>query len=505
MPTRKNVKHIAICVTGCVTIGVIASLLIAQRIWLDANSVRAKSYAQSILEHAETVANSVTQALITLNNADNIACSTDDLERMRSTVFEQPFIRDAGRIVDGTIICTALWGDLPVPFTVKEKGRVTKNHVTLWGSARSYSSPNSTMDISSKGNFFVATSTAAFAAYNQTRASLSANITSPDARVIMRTFGDQEIINLENSPIRLCSSRFDFCINAAVQNSIFSSERAKILAATTLAGTCFGILLWYSITQLIKSQNSMASRLKKAILTNSIDLHYQPIVFADSGSISGCEALARWHDKKKGTVPPDIFIKLAEEIGLSNSLSKVIISKALQEFKKILTANPGIYLSVNLSTSELASEEILNHLCACCKEHGIPNSQIAIELLETSTIELSSLQKCIENYHRKGYLIFIDDFGTGYSSLSYLSHLKIDKIKIDKVFTQSAGINASADFILSQIEKIAKSTGANIIYEGIETQAQRKVILGLNKNALAQGWLYSKAVPIKELEHKLGI
>ncbi|MBF8668307.1 EAL domain-containing protein [Pseudomonas putida] len=359
------------------------------------------------------------------------------------------------------------------------------------------------MDISSKGSVFVATSTAAFAAYETTRDDLSASITSPNDAVVMRTFGDQNIISLESNPIRLCSKHFDFCINAAVHNSIFSFERLKLLVATVLAGACFGILIWYSIAQLLKNKRTMAYRLKRAIKNDQIDLHYQPIVHARNGSISGFKALARWTDKVEGPVPPGIFIKLAEDLGVSQAFSRAIISKALKECKSILAADPDVYLSLNLNTADLLSNEILNHLKRSCAEHGISSSQVAIEILETSTTELSTLQKSIEEYRLCGFLIFIDDFGTGYSSLSYLSHLKIDKIKIDKTFTQSIGIDSSAEFILTQIKKIASSIGASVIYEGIETETQRQVILRFNQGALAQGWLFSKAIPIDQLQEKM--
>ncbi|MBF8668306.1 CSS-motif domain-containing protein [Pseudomonas putida] len=115
----------ALFLTACVALGMATSLWVAQRIWQEANNVRINSYALSILNHAETVAQSLTQALIMLNDTDSPTCSADDLNRLKQAVFEQPFVRDAGRIKDGKITCTALWGG--IPNALRAKGQGTNN------------------------------------------------------------------------------------------------------------------------------------------------------------------------------------------------------------------------------------------------------------------------------------------------------------------------------------------------------------------------------------------
>lgn len=498
-----NSVSAALCLAACVVLGIATSLWVAQRIWVEANNVRVNSYAQSILLHADTIAHALTQTLATLEASDSAPCSPKDLNTLKETVFMQRYIRDVGRIKDGIITCTALWGVLPEPFTIKDRSRTTRNNVTLWSHTTSYIETDSTMDIASRGNAFVATSNAAFSAYEAERNDLSANITSPDNSVIMRTFGNQQALELEHHPTRLCSSHFDICVNAAVENSIFSMGRIQILSAITLAGACIGLLIWYSIVQLLTHRNTLAARLKNAIKNDQIDLHYQPIVHAESGRTSGFEALARWNDNREGSVAPTTFIKLIEKLGLSVTFSKLIISKAFRECTPILTSRPELYLSLNLSASDLLNEGILEHLNQCSARTEIPSSRIAIEILETSTTDLATLQKRINDFRHNGYLIFIDDFGTGYSSLSYLARIKIDKVKIDKTFTQSIGVDPSSSFILSQIKKIAVSIGARVIYEGIETETQRAAILKLNPSALAQGWLFSKAIPISQLVERI--
>ncbi|MFJ4259638.1 EAL domain-containing protein [Pseudomonas monteilii] len=487
---------------ACIGIGIATTLWAAQAIWIEANKVRLNSYAKSLLIHAENVAESLTNVLTVLNENYVHDCSAENLNILKDTLFQHSYLRDVGIINNNKISCTAIWGKLKQEYTILEQGHQTRNNITLWHNIPSYLYPSNKMDISAKDGLFVVTSRDAFSAF-EASTSISANITSSDRSIVMRKFGDQTIFQPEPMPFEVCSKRFDLCVNATIRNSIFTSDKLSIIATLTIAGAGLGLLLWYSLIHYLRNKNTMAARLTNAIEKDRISLMYQPIVDANSSNICGFEALARWNDRLEGKVSPEIFVRLAEEFNLSTALSKSITTRAITECAAILHSHPQLYLSLNLSTSDLISDDMLTHLVDACSANGICSSQIAIELLETSTTNLESLQNRIQDYRNSGYMIFIDDFGTGYSSLAYLSHLDIDKIKIDKTFTQSVGSAASADIILTQINEIARSIGAKVIYEGIETEEQRQAILSLNGQAFAQGWLFSKAIPIDQLLTKI--
>jgi sensor c-di-GMP phosphodiesterase-like protein len=129
--------------------------------------------------------------------------------------------------------------------------------------------------------------------------------------------------------------------------------------------------------------------------------------------------------------------------------------------------------------------------------------QVAIEILEGATAEISQMGLKIDNLRIAGYKILLDDFGSGYSSLAYLAKLNIDVIKIDKSFTQAAGTDSPAAFVLKKVYEIAHALNAKIVFEGVETEHQKKAILEIYPDALMQGWLFSKALPIAELTAKV--
>lgn len=130
--------------------------------------------------------------------------------------------------------------------------------------------------------------------------------------------------------------------------------------------------------------------------------------------------------------------------------------------------------------------------------------QIALELLEGATTDIGRIRTGVAAVRALGVQVFIDDFGTGYSGLAYLGRLDVDKIKIDRIFTQSAGTESAASMILAKIFELAEGIGTGVVFEGVETTQQLQAILELCPNALVQGWYYSRAVAIKDVAASYG-
>ena len=484
--------------------GIGMALWVSQILWMESTDNRANAYAHRLLAHAETVASNVTDALTELNKMQTPPCSKADLREMKSIIFTYRFVKDAGRINNNQILCSALWGKLDNFAPISAKGKLTANQIKLWSNIPNYAIADSLIDISASQGSYVVTSPTAFSPYEDSSLEeYSAIIASKDGQHIMRRF-DQDpprAHTLTTRIKRVCSTRFDICVTGQVTSNIFSWSRAGLLSFLMLLGGGSGALLWYALMQLSANRKTLAVRLTTAIQTDAIRLVYQPIVQAATGKVHGMEALARWNDKVLGEVPPDTFIRKAGEIGLGKELNLRLIKKALKECRAHLLDNPGLYLSLNLDSESLTTPSIISSLIAETQKCGISCHQIAIEVLEDSTTDMQMLEGVITHLRTQGYQVFIDDFGTGYSSLSYLSNLQIDKIKIDRSFTRSAGTQSPAAKVLRKIHEIADSLNTPIIFEGIETEAQLKAILAFCPDALAQGWLYSKGVPLEQLEN----
>ncbi|WP_162886529.1 EAL domain-containing protein [Pseudomonas syringae] len=482
-------------------VGIAGALWFAQFLWLENNKYRVEAYANILLEHAESVALNLTEALVELDALQLSPCSNQDLAVLRKNAFEHRFIKDEGRIEGGKITCSAMWGVLKQPYALPNKSTTTRNHFTLWREVPSYAIAGSTMDISARNNVFVVTSPTAFAAFDSPPAGMSAILTSPDGTVVMAEIGPPIPTNysITAQTVKNCSEYFDICVTAQLNNSIFSFERTGLILFTSFMGSLVGALIWYVIKQYVARHYSMMTKLTTGINADRIQVAYQPIVLAATGEMVGFEALARWYDKDLGNVPPDVFFKKARKLNLGFKLNRNIIRRCLGECADLLRSTKQLYLSINLDTESLLKSDLIDVLFEETKKNEIAPSQIAIEILESHTANMDQIFDGITRLRMHGYQVFIDDFGTGYSSLAYLSNLKIDKIKIDRTFTQSAGTDSAAAMILVKIYEISLTINAPIIFEGIETEAQRQAILSFCPEALAQGWFFSKAVKFEEL------
>lgn len=236
------------------------------------------------------------------------------------------------------------------------------------------------------------------------------------------------------------------------------------------------------------------SRLRVAIKENQIDVHFQPQV-AQGSTICGLEALARWHDPVIGQVPPQKFIQVAEETGLIGELSKVIYDVALKKFKTILTLNPALGLSVNLTGSQLQDGNLVTTLKQATDAQSINPSCIKLEI--TEDVLMSDIEQSIRNIERLkeiGFQIALDDFGTGYSSLSYLKDLDIDEIKIDRSFVQDLSSSERNKAIIQAIVAMCEVLDINCVVEGVETEEQLSKLRQIGCSNF-QGYYFHKPMP----------
>jgi sensor c-di-GMP phosphodiesterase-like protein len=223
-------------------------------------------------------------------------------------------------------------------------------------------------------------------------------------------------------------------------------------------------------------------------------VEYQQIVSLASGRIVGAEALVRWTDEEGFAVGPDVFVKIAEEQGFVESITRLVVRHTLRDFAATLRAQPDFRLSINVTATDLADSRFLPMLARALKRAGVAARSVAIEITESSTARHEVTIAAILRLRQQGHSVHIDDFGTGYSSLSYLHELSVDAIKIDRSFTRAIGTEAVTAGILPQILAMAGALHLQVIVEGIETRQQAEYFAALGQPILGQGWLFGRAV-----------
>ena len=231
------------------------------------------------------------------------------------------------------------------------------------------------------------------------------------------------------------------------------------------------------------------AELRRATDRDELRLHYQPIVAVDDGAVVGVEALVRWEHPERGLVPPAEFIPLAEETGAIVPLGRWVIAEACRQAGEW----PGLKMSVNLSTRQLADPELVDNVAACLGE--LPAADLTLEITESVLMqEVESFVEALEALKALGVRLGLDDFGTGYSSLGYLRRFPLDVLKLDRSFVSELGVEAAADSIIAAVIDMARALGMQVIAEGVETEAQLAILRRLGCH-LAQGYYFARPLP----------
>lgn len=246
---------------------------------------------------------------------------------------------------------------------------------------------------------------------------------------------------------------------------------------------------------------TLENRLYRALEREEFTLYYQPKILAATGRIVGMESLLRWNEPHSGVVQPSAFIPILEETGMILPVGQWIMERAIADYRhwsdRGLTPLP---IAVNVSVIQLRQRNFIDMLK---KIHGsIPEGAHILDLEITESMLMEDIEQNIKKLQaarEMGMKIAIDDFGTGYSSLSYLTRLPIDLLKIDRSFILGMNESASGLAIVSSIISLAHSIEMQVVAEGVEEEDQRKLLKLLSCDQL-QGYLYSKPLPVNEME-----
>ena len=242
--------------------------------------------------------------------------------------------------------------------------------------------------------------------------------------------------------------------------------------------------------------------LRQAVERGQLDLHYQPQVDA-ADRLIGIEALLRWNHPELGTVPPDLFIPVAEETGLIHGIGNWVLDHALERLSRWQAeGRRPPRLALNLSPWQLSRPDFVEQFHARLRRYRLDGHALTLEVTESGLLrDLPDAMAKLGALRRLGIRIALDDFGTGYSSLAYLRDLPVDELKIDKSFVQELAVGGDRTLI-ENIVDIARNMELDVIAEGVEHPEQREQLLALGCTRF-QGFLFSEPLPHDQLVARL--
>ena len=245
--------------------------------------------------------------------------------------------------------------------------------------------------------------------------------------------------------------------------------------------------------------------LRGALAGNELELHYQPVMSLTHGATVGVEGLVRWHHGARGLMMPGEFIPVSEESGLVVPVGARVLQDGCRQLARWgeCPDTSGLTVSLNVSVRQLTHSDLVGAVVAALEASGADPSKLCLEITETALMDDVDIAIRVLNTLRSiGVQVWVDDFGAGYSSLLYLRRLPLDLLKIDHSFVAGVANEPEDHAIVSGIVNLAHGLGLTALAEGVETAEQAEALRQIGCD-LAQGFLWSTALPAADFEHWL--
>ncbi|UWU14866.1 EAL domain-containing protein [Rhizobium sullae] len=243
------------------------------------------------------------------------------------------------------------------------------------------------------------------------------------------------------------------------------------------------------IAQEMKRATQLEQALRNAIISDAIDVHFQPIVSLSNSQVVGFEALARWNDPDLGFVSPGVFVPLAEERGFIDALSETLLRKAAEA---ALSWPRELFLSFNLSSAQLMDPGTSSNVLSILGRVGFDPHRLELEITETAVMSSAdTAHRILSDLRQAGVRISLDDFGTGQSSLGRLRDFIFDKVKIDRAFVSRINSDRASEHIIKAILTMCEGLDLEVVAEGIEDYSEAVKLRSLGCG-MGQGYHFGK-------------
>jgi diguanylate cyclase (GGDEF)-like protein len=323
----------------------------------------------------------------------------------------------------------------------------------------------------------------------------------------------ERVANVLAPPFDVAGRRFNVSASIGIATNLDAADDGEVLLSHADAAQyrakqggrnrieVFDIELRESIQRRLGDEQE----LRDALGRGDVVAWYQPEVDLRTGRVVGAEALARWAHAERGMLDAGKFVPLAEEAGLVFRLDDRIVIAAIEARAGLAHAgiDPTFRIWCNVSSGQLTRARPSERLEGVLSALKCEPSQIGIEITETAILpDVKAAAREIAAARELGIKVALDDFGTGHSSLTLLRSLPIDRVKIDQTFVREVTRDANDAAIVRSVITLANDLGLEVVAEGVETPEQAHVLEDLGCR-FAQGYLWSKALPIEGLTDQL--
>lgn len=463
-----------------------------------------KQSTTRVLDRLDEIVAEARLAFDVIQSSGQPHCSADQLQDMRTRLFEARYIRDIGGVRGFSLYCSTALGVLDEPYHSSpppirlpdgtgirtDRAALASQHLRTM--VVEYGSYNALVDSRQVSDLVTG--------LEQPHIELA--VDDPEQRdwhpfsLLTRPEGVETSGHL---PHRVqCSDQSGLCVRIRLGSSspIGMSAQHAVIGGL---GAALGASLFLIGLHMRRQRDTPDRALARAIGEHHIHPSYQPIVQLPGGELAGFEALARWVDDRGRTVPADRFIALAERNGMISDISKLMIEAIGQDVGDWLAGHPELRLTINISPEEFCDPKLIDQIEEHLIDRGIEPPQIILEITERTMIETQAALDIIERMNRMGLGLYADDFGVGYCGLAYLNELDIHGIKISQQLTAAVATESPKASLVPRVTEMARGLGLDVVIEGVETEAQREALRPLEPIRV-QGWLFARELSAADLK-----
>lgn len=294
-------------------------------------------------------------------------------------------------------------------------------------------------------------------------------------------------------------------VRIRIITGICYARNSKMTAATAIANANLArkvaktgnirqpVIFSEEMMEEIKYQEYLNNELPKAIQNHDLKVYYQPKINCADESLYGAEALIRWLKPDGTFIYPDKFIPVFEKNGNIMEVDFYVYREVFKYIRGRLDAGLPVFpISMNVSRVHFRTNKIIPYIESLMAEYNMPSELVEFELTENIYMNnFSKADEFIKSCRNRGIQVSMDDFGSGYSSLNVISSLKIDTLKIDKIFLKNDNLNDNDKTVIESMITMAKRLGMKVICEGVETESQT-VFLKNTQCDQIQGYYYGR-------------
>ena len=245
------------------------------------------------------------------------------------------------------------------------------------------------------------------------------------------------------------------------------------------------------IGQMIRRKHHMLGIMRDAIENRHFRVWYQPLYCCHTHKFCGAEALLRLNDDEGKPIPPDVFIALAEENGMIDALSWIVVREVCRFLSSPRGKQVG-QVAINLSQQSFQDPQIADRLLACVHEHGLTPDRIKVEITERTILgDMAQAKRQMQRLSEVGIQIYMDDFGTGYSNFAYVLDSPIQCVKIDRGLARMMLEDPKRAQILRMLIELFHQLGKTLVVEGIEQEEQARQVIEYGADMI-QGYYYAR-------------